>query len=66
MRADDVLLSADHAQDGRRVTATVGIIGYNILYLCYILFQPYVGTYYMLLDFLMVWQTAFTISAMVK
>ena len=33
---------------GCRVTATVGIIGYNILYLCYILFQPYVGTCYML------------------
>ena len=25
------------------MTATVGIIGYDILYLCYILFQPYVG-----------------------
>lgn len=33
---------------GGRVTAAAGIIGYNILYLCYILFQPYVGTYYML------------------
>lgn len=32
-----------------RVTATLGIIGYNFLYLCYILFQKDIGELYMLL-----------------
>ncbi|MEE0810928.1 MFS transporter [Blautia sp.] len=31
-----------------RVTAAIGIIGYNLLYLCYILFQGYIGELYWL------------------
>lgn len=31
-----------------KVTAVIGILGYNLLYLCYILFQDRVGQYYML------------------
>lgn len=31
-----------------RITSTIGIIFYNILYLCYILFQKQIGDYYML------------------
>lgn len=31
-----------------RVTAALGILGYNLLYLCYILFQEQIGEYYML------------------
>lgn len=31
-----------------RITALIGIAGYNILYLCYVLFQKNVGDYYML------------------
>lgn len=33
---------------GSKITAAIGIIGYNILYLCYILFQSRIGEYYML------------------
>ena len=30
-----------------KVTAVIGILGYNLLYLCYILFQDRMGQYYM-------------------
>lgn len=31
-----------------RITAAIGIIGYNLLYLCYVLFQSYIGEVYLL------------------